>query len=545
MSLGLPAGITTAMAAVVVAAYGLGWMGTGLAPWLVTAIGVLSGAAICLATGSRHAAALAAPLWAWGLVFGAVLAMLIWPVWPALLPPGGASDLTHHLMLVDAIERTRHLVNGASSEAALGEMAHYTPGLHLLVAIAGSLVGVDAYRTMYPLLAITIALKGAFLFLIAYVAAGEMRARLPIALSAVGLVLFAPRAYSLDGFLQAGFFAQVAAELFVVAGWWALARWWLERRGAWMAMVGVMGAAVFLVWPIWIGPLMIAVALGLMCARGLRWRARVQAGALAVAPFAAVAVMHLSQHAAWLGMAGTSGAVPRFVPGPLGWVLIILALAGALAGRFAGTRVTLWFAGGIALQALALWGLAHARGADTAYMAMKMIYLAVYPAAVLGAVGIGRAVQWIPRAATAASWAVGVAVVAVGLHAASASPVPAPLVDVDLDAAGRWARTNLPPACVDYIVDNAEQAYWLHLAVMGQPRSSPRTADIDGYTANRAIGRWLEGKSPPYVVARRHLLPGEMVGDADGVGDAEIVHAFGSAVVIHRRGVACPLTIGD
>jgi hypothetical protein len=161
MSLGLPAGITTAMAAVVVAAYGLGWMGAGLAPWLVTAIGVLSGAAICLATRSRRAAALAAPLWAWGLVFGAVLAMLIWPVWPALLPPGGASDLTHHLMLVDAIERTRHLVNGASSEAALGEMAHYTPGLHLLVAIAGSLVGVDAYRTMYPLLAITIALKAA------------------------------------------------------------------------------------------------------------------------------------------------------------------------------------------------------------------------------------------------------------------------------------------------------------------------------------------------------------------------------------------------
>ena len=92
-------------------------------------------------------------------------------------------------------------------------------------------------------------------------------------------------------------------------------------------------------------------------------------------------------------------------------------------------------------------------------------------------------------------------VLGVGVRAATTSPVPPPIVSVDLDAAGRWARANLPPACVDYIVDNAEQAYWLHLAVMGQPRSSPRTAEIDGYTANRAIGRWLEGKSA--AVCRR------------------------------------------
>ena len=54
-----------------------------------------------------------------------------------------------------------------------------------------------------------------------------VRGRVPLAIAAVGLVLFAPHAYSVDGFLQAGFFAQVASELFVVAGWWALARWWM------------------------------------------------------------------------------------------------------------------------------------------------------------------------------------------------------------------------------------------------------------------------------------------------------------------------------
>jgi hypothetical protein len=92
---------------------------------------------------------------------------------------------------------------------------------------------------------------------------------------------------------------------------------------------------------------------------------------------------------------------------------------------------------------------------------------------------------------------------------------------------------------VGYIVDDAEQAYWLHLAVMGQPRSSPRTADLDGYTSNRAVGRWLEGAALPYAIARRELLPGEVV------RDAEVVHAAGAAVVIKRPGVACPLPIAD
>lgn len=44
MSLGLPAGITTAMAAAAVAAYVLAWFGIVLQPWLVGALGVLAGA---------------------------------------------------------------------------------------------------------------------------------------------------------------------------------------------------------------------------------------------------------------------------------------------------------------------------------------------------------------------------------------------------------------------------------------------------------------------------------------------------------------------
>jgi hypothetical protein len=74
---------------------------------------------------------------------------------------------------------------------------------------------------------------------------------------------------------------------------------------------------------------------------------------------------------------------------------------------------------------------------------------------------------------------------------------------------------------------------------MGQPRSSARTAAIDGYTSNRAIGRWLEGGALPYAVARRELLPGQLL------SDAETLATFGDAVVIQRRGVACPLPIAN
>ena len=78
-----------------------------------------------------------------------------------------------------------------------------------------------------------------------------------------------------------------------------------------------------------------------------------------------------------------------------------------------------------------------------------------------------------------------------------------------------------------------EQAYWLHLAVMGQPRSSPRTADLDSYTANRAVGRWIEGTALPYAIAPRELLPGEVL------RTAEVIHTFGTAVIIKRLGAGC------
>lgn len=73
------------------------------------------------------------------LVVALTLTYLLWLGWPALLPLGTGSDLTHHLQLVDYIERHARLPHDASTVEFLGEMAAYTPGLHLLTALAGRL----------------------------------------------------------------------------------------------------------------------------------------------------------------------------------------------------------------------------------------------------------------------------------------------------------------------------------------------------------------------------------------------------------------------
>ena len=98
--------------------------------------------------------------------------------------------------------------------------------------------------------------------------------------------------------------------------------------------------------------------------------------------------------------------------------------------RWAEARVALSVALGIVLQAAALWALATARGAETPYMAMKMIYLAVYPASVFAAAGVGVMVS---RLSWPAPWGAATLVIVAGLRAAAASPPPPPVVSIDLD----------------------------------------------------------------------------------------------------------------
>src|SRR5439155_25837251 len=168
----------------------------------------------------------------------------------------------HHLMLIDFIERHWALPHDPALEASLGEFFHYTPGSQLLAALAGAWTGVGGFRAAYPLLALSVALKAGFVFLIAARVMPSGAPRVPLAIAAVVLI-FAPRAYVLGSFTHDFFFAQVMGELFAVAVWWALTIWdqTVDARlqGSALAIAAVGGTAAFLTWPIWIGPLLLTL----------------------------------------------------------------------------------------------------------------------------------------------------------------------------------------------------------------------------------------------------------------------------------------------
>ena len=47
------------------------------------------------------------------------------------------------------------------------------------------------------------------------------------------------------------------------------------------------------------------------------------------------------------------------------------------------------------------------------------------------------------------------------------TPRASPVITEPLFQAGAWARTHVPPGCVEYLVAHDNTAYWLHLAVLG------------------------------------------------------------------------------
>ena len=88
----------------------------------------------------------------------------------------------------------------------------------------------------------------------------------------------------------------------------------------------------------------------------------------------------------------------------------------------------------------------------------------------------------------------------------------------------------MPAPCVEYLVGDDETAYWLHLAVLGNPRMSPRTGDNRTYEPTDAVVRWLTPGGLPYAIADLPALP-------RGVRDElDVMQAFGTAAVVRRRG---------
>jgi hypothetical protein len=524
-------------AAAVILPYAGDLLGLGLAPALIAAASAIAGAAASVVierTPRRSTVDV--------LVFGAVtvgaFALLLALAWPALLPRGSGPDLAHHLVLVDYIERQGHLVRDAhAAGGALGEMAHYTPGLHVLAVVAGTLAGSDGFHAIHSVVAFSVALKLGLVTLILLRVLDDSPLRIAAAIAGIGLVLVTS-AYSIGSFTHDSFLAQVVAELFAVAMWWALLVWDRSNATAPLTVFAVAGMAAFLTWPVWIGPPVLSLAI---LAVSRRNRA---AALLSALPIVLVALVHLYGRAGWLSIVGTSGAVPQPSPAVLGWWLPLLALLGVGAAVRDRRNLSLpIFTGAIALQALALWAVASARGAATPYMAFKMVYLLLYPAVVAAVLCLDRALATATHALgrrrgvlmRGAAGLAAITFVVVAARQTLTSRRAAPVVSDDLWNAGRWARDRLPSDCVDYLVGSEYTAYWLHLAVLGNPRASARTGDDNTFSMQATMERWLAPSGPRYAIADLSILPLEVRQEVD------IAQQFGTAAVIaRRRGGRCP-----
>ena len=142
----------------------------------------------------------------------ATLAFLVRLAGPSLLPSGSGPDLTHHLLLVDYVDRHQSLVHDPDAGRYLGEMAHYTPGLHLLSVIGGVASGVNGFFAVFPVVALSVALKFGFFALVLLRLFEDLPARLLAAAAGTALV-FSLSPFTIQSFTHDSFLAQVVGGL--------------------------------------------------------------------------------------------------------------------------------------------------------------------------------------------------------------------------------------------------------------------------------------------------------------------------------------------
>jgi hypothetical protein len=504
---------------------------------LVASFAVAAAVYLRLRRGASHDAA---AFVAFSLAVFATFGWLLWLARPDFLPTGNGPDLAHHLALLEYIQAHWRLVHDPALGAYLGEMVAYTPGSHLLAVLAGAWFRSDALHAVYPMVAATVALKAGFILLIARRLLPRDGPRIAFALAAV-LLLFLPRVHFVGSFTEQSYLAQVVSELFAVGMWWSLIAW--DERPSIEAAVffALSGVAAFLTWPVWTGPLLLAFAVTALVHGELRLTTRVGHLAVAALPIGAAAAIHGSRHVYGFRMVGTGGFAIWPTADVLGWWFIGLAAAGVLFSltNQPGRRVALLVAA-IALQAAALVVTARNAGAEAPYLSLKMFYLAVYPLAVGIALLVAGAWRVTVRAfdmpasrATALAWVL-VAVVAIEVgRPLAAAPRPRPIVTQPVLDAAHWAEAQMPPGCIDYLVVDGYTAYWLHLAVFGQPRASGRATNDDTFIANKGLVRWILPNGLPLAVTDNfEALPRDIRTNVD------VLARFGPAAVVRRRGAS-------
>jgi hypothetical protein len=535
--------VVTAAVAAVVCSYFFDRLGVALAPIPILLVALAGGAGVFFSSPRAWPVdrSAAGDLFALAVITLGVLAAIVWIAWPELLPVGGGSDLTHHLQLIDFLDRHHRLPHGAADAALVGNMINYTPGSHYLASLAGAWTRTDGLHAMYGVLAVSVALKAGLLFLIVRRALGAAFTRA----AAVGSVvlLFLPSDLLLGSFTKFSFYAQVVAETFAVAMWLPLAVWNERPSLRSSAFFAVAGVGVFLSWPVWIGPAAMALLVLALFTRGVPRPDLLRYLAVAFVPVALVAALHATGRAESVAIVQSGGAAFQPTVARFTWLFLALSAVGlAVAVWQRSSGVTLVLTAAVAAQTAGLFVLARIAGADSPYMALKMMHFAIYPMAALAGVALGAGEQSLERLLRGTGldkrWAIGcmwvlVIVLGVGVgRRALREPRPQPVVTESLFRAGAWARAHVRTDCVEYLVPQDSTSYWLHLAVLGNPSQPPPGALPPYFFYKEALVRWITKASYPVTIADLSVVPREVPDDVD------VLARFGNIIVGRRPGAS-------
>jgi hypothetical protein len=558
------------LASAMLSAYVADWIGLTIAPSAVLVVS-LAASAGTFAGLWRRAARDRSSLAAFLVIVAAVMAWLLWLAGRDLLPPGTGPDLTHHLLLVGYIEEHWRLPHDPQLGPFLGEMVDYTPGAHLLAALAGAWTRTDGLHAVYPLVAFTVALKCGLVFLITRRLVRSDVPRIPFAVMAV-LLLLLPRAYFTGSFAQHSFLAQVVAEVFAVALWWALVIWDARPGMLPIAFFAIVGAATFLTWPVWIGPPVVMLTICLASRRDVSAVERAK-------QFMPRSRRDRRRRG---GIRGLSRPLGRDRGGGG------LRSAAGAGGLRVGVSARVWR--GRVRRALrtahtddsavsrrdrppgrapcSCWR--RRAGSAAPYLALKMVYLAIYPLAVAGAAGTAIAWQTMVRAVTA------------GIGDSGIRPGSDPGLTPRADRTGsrgvqilQWSRTvsgccwpcsasssRAPPcrshdqrppsrnrccAPVGGRAPTRTPGAWTISSrtatprtgctwqVLGNARAAARSLENDTYELPPALVRWIEPGGLPYAIVEDYsALPKDIRDNVD------VAARFGRTAVVKRRGaVSC------
>ena len=420
--------------------------------------------------------------WAELLLLGIVVVVgwqLLAPALPSWLPIGESPDAVHHTALANYIFEHQQLVHEPKTlNELLGEMVDYPPGFAALTALAAQATGTTPVEVIYPIAVIVV--TAGVLGIALLIGQSVPRPVAPFAMIGAFAVILMPE-YIFGIVASENYYPQAMAQWLIVVVGYLLLRQVQTLDLLATLRLGLLLGALLVVYTTWLPVALLAIVLSIF-AQPSRWRSQLLHVLGLVAPFALLMVGYTWARAT----TGTAvvlheGHTIREPLQATGVWLPVLAVIGMLLGWCSSERrVALGLLVAVIAHTAGLW-LLWQQGRIAGYIYFKSYYLA----ALLLAVPIGwliadvvsiifNRLQWQrllliaqPIVILAAiAWAVA----APGLSStarAAAHPLNAEVLE-----AGHWLRRYGTLHDAAYALQRPGlPAYWLHVGVLGQPRT--------------------------------------------------------------------------